>query len=159
MNAPSMRLIVPHFGERPSYFPLVVKSMARNPDVSWLLFTDRPVADAPPNVVVRRCDFADLAARFRRHFDFAISLDRPYKFCDFRPAFGEIFEAELAGYDVWGHCDLDVIFGRIQYRSARTTSRPGGRIVRFCRWTRSAVRLTISPRSSRYSHTSPSSQA
>ena len=113
-GAPSMRLIVPHFGDRPSYFPLVLKSMACNPDVHWLLFTEGPVQNAPPNVTVRRCEFTDLAARIRSHFEFEVSLDSPYKLCDFRPAFGEIFAAELAGYDFWGHSDLDVVFGRIR---------------------------------------------
>jgi hypothetical protein len=110
----SIRLIVPYFGERPPYLPLVVKSMASNPDVDWLLLTDAPVPDAPPNVAVQVCEFADLAARIRGHFDFEISLERPYKLCDFRPAYGEIFREELAGYDFWGHCDLDVVFGRIR---------------------------------------------
>ena len=109
-----MRLIAPHYGERPPYLPLVLRSMAHNPDVSWLLLTDRPVPDAPPNVTVRLCGFADLAARIQDNFDFQISLERPYKLCDFRPAFGEIFRAELAGCDFWGHCDLDVVFGRIR---------------------------------------------
>ena len=52
--------------------------------------------------------------RVRSFFDFEISLERPYKLCDFRPAFGEIFADELAGYDFWGHSDLDVVFGRIR---------------------------------------------
>jgi hypothetical protein len=112
--SPSMGLVVPHFGPRPAYFPLVLRSMAANPDVSWLLLTEQPVPDAPPNVVVQRCEFGDLAKRVRSFFDFEISLERPYKICDFRPAFGEIFADELAGYDFWGHCDLDVIFGRIR---------------------------------------------
>ncbi len=114
VTGPSIRLVVPYFGERPSYMPLVVKSMAHNPDVHWLLITDEPVPDAPPNVTVRVCGFPDLVARIQSHFDFEISLERPYKLCDFRPAFGEIFQAELAGYDFWGHCDLDVIFGRVR---------------------------------------------
>ena len=114
LGLPSVRLVVPHFGVRPPYFRLVVRSMAANPDVSWLLLTDRPVPEAPPNVVVRLCRFEDLAARIRGCFEFPVSLERPYKLCDFRPAFGEIFAAELAGYDFWGHCDLDVVFGRIR---------------------------------------------
>jgi len=114
MSLPSMRLIVPHFGNRPSWFPLVVRSMATNPDVHWLLFTDQPVAHAPPNLVVEVCEFEDLVARIRGHFPFEISLDRPYKLCDFRPAFGEIFADELSAYEFWGHCDLDVVFGRIR---------------------------------------------
>jgi hypothetical protein len=113
MTAPSIRLIVPYFGERPPYLPLVLKSMAHNPDVHWLLITDRKVPDAPPNVAVHLCGFEELAARIRTCFDFPISLESPYKLCDFRPAYGEIFREELEGYDFWGHCDLDVIFGRI----------------------------------------------
>jgi hypothetical protein len=113
-GAPSMQLIVPHFGDRPTYFPLVLRSMACNPDVHWLLFTEGPVPHLPPNVTVRHCEFAELAARIRSHFDFEVSLDSPYKLCDFRPAFGEIFADELAGYDFWGHSDLDVVFGRIR---------------------------------------------
>ena len=109
-----MRLIVPHFGERPSYFPLVLRSMACNPDVQWLMLTEAPVEQAPPNLIVRICEFADVATRIRGHFDFDIALDDPYKLCDFRPAFGEIFADELAGCDFWGHCDLDVVFGRIR---------------------------------------------
>ena len=114
VTGPSMRLVVPYFGERPSYMPLVVKSMAHNPDIHWLLITDEPVRDAPPNVSVHPCKFADLVARIQIHFDFRISLETPYKLCDFRPAFGEVFAQELAGYDFWGHCDLDVVFGRIR---------------------------------------------
>jgi hypothetical protein len=112
--SPSIRLVVPYFGERPAYFPLVVRSMAANPDVSWLLVTDDPVTDAPPNVAVQMCAFDDLAKRIKNFFDFEISLERPYKLCDFRPAFGEIFADELAGFDFWGHSDLDLIFGQIR---------------------------------------------
>jgi hypothetical protein len=109
-----MRFVVPYFGPRPPYFPLVLRSMAANPDVSWLLLTDEPVPEAPPNVAVEAYTFAELSRRIRGSFDFPVSLEQPYKLCDFRPAFGEIFAPELAGYDFWGHCDLDLIFGRIR---------------------------------------------
>jgi hypothetical protein len=114
MIEPSIRLVATHFGGLPSYFPLTLRSMAGNPDVSWLLLTDQPVPDAPPNVAVRVCRFEDLVTRIRSHFDFPVSLERPYKVCDFRPAFGEILADDLAGYDFWGYCDLDLIFGRIR---------------------------------------------
>ncbi len=114
MTEPSIRLVAAHFGALPSYFPLTLRSMAGNPDVSWLLLTDQPVPDPPPNVTVRSCGFEELATRIRAHFDFPVSLAQPYKLCDFRPAFGEIFAAELDGYDFWGSCDLDLVFGRIR---------------------------------------------
>jgi hypothetical protein len=91
VTGPSIRLVVPYFGVRPSYLPLVIKSMAHNPDVHWLLLTDAPLPDAPPHVAVQVWRFAHLAARIQSHFDFEISLERPYKLCDFRPAFGEVF--------------------------------------------------------------------
>ena len=124
MTGPSVRLVVPYFGPRPSYLPLVLKSMAANPDVDWLLLTESPVPDAPPNVGVHRWEFADLAARIQGSFDFRICLERPYKLCDFRPAFGEVFADELRGYDWWGHSDLDVLFGRVP---ARISAGGGGR--------------------------------
>lgn len=111
---PSIRLVVPYFGARPSYFPLVVRSMAANPDVDWLLLTDAPVPGAPPNLTVQRCDFPDLVTRVQRSFDFPLAIESPYKLCDLRPAFGEVFADELAGCDFWGHCDLDVLFGRVR---------------------------------------------
>ena len=113
-SLPSIRLVVPHFGERPPYFPLVLRSMAGNPEVSWLLLTEQPVPEAPPNVTVELCEFDELVKRIQSHVEFEIALTSPYKLCDFRPAFGEIFADELAGYDFWGHCDLDVLFGRIR---------------------------------------------
>jgi hypothetical protein len=85
-----------------------------------------PLPDAPLNVAVQLCEFEDLAKRIRRHFEFEISLERPYKLCDFRPAFGEIFADELTGYDFWGHSDLDLDFGRIRGHLSRTSGRPPG---------------------------------
>ena len=86
--------------------------MATNP--GRVVAAAHRAAGAPPNVAVQRCEFGDLAKRIWSLFDFEISLERPYKLCDFRPAFGEIFADELAGYDFWGHSDLDLIFGQIR---------------------------------------------
>lgn len=40
-------------------------------------------------------------------------LETPYKLCDYRPMYGLIFEDYLNGYQYWGHCDNDLIFGCI----------------------------------------------
>lgn len=47
-------------------------------------------------------------------FDFEVSLPQPYKLCDFKPAYGEVFRDLLKEYDFWGHCDDDLIFGDIR---------------------------------------------
>lgn len=41
-------------------------------------------------------------------------IPQSYKLCDFRVAYGEIFSTLLIGYDFWGHCDNDLIFGDIR---------------------------------------------
>ena len=33
------------------------------------------------------------------------------KLCDYRPALGEMYADEVAGYDFWGHTDLDCVYG------------------------------------------------
>lgn len=54
--------------------------------------------------------FRELAGqKLGRRFDFR----KAYKVCDFRPAFGRIFEDQIRGYEFWGHCDLDIIWGQI----------------------------------------------
>lgn len=57
--------------------------------------------------------FDALRARFQTKFSFPLSLERPYKLRDYRPAYGFLLEEELRGYDFWGCCDVDMMFGDI----------------------------------------------
>jgi hypothetical protein len=107
------RLVIPYFGSLPNYMSLVLRSMAANPMFNWILFTDNDLRKVPSNVEVVKISFPALRQRIASHYPFTIALDRPYKLCDFRPAFGELFAEELQGYRFWGQCDLDVIFGQI----------------------------------------------
>lgn len=108
-------LLVPYFGSLPNYFEYWLKSVEKNPTIDFHLFVDKPFShNVPPNVKVTICEFLELKQRFVDLFDFPISLEQPYKICDFRPAFGLAFENEVDGYDYWGHCDLDMVFGDIR---------------------------------------------
>ena len=31
--------------------------------------------------------------------------------CDYKVAYGEMFQDYIKEYDFWGHCDMDMIFG------------------------------------------------
>lgn len=44
-----------------------------------------------------------------------ISLEKPYKLCDFKEIYGIIFEDYIKNYDYWGECDFDVVFGDLRY--------------------------------------------
>lgn len=111
---PSVALVAPYFGPLPGHFPLLLRTIARNDAIRWLLVTDQDVPAAPDNVTVVATTFEAFVARVQAHYDFRIGLASPYKICDFRPAFGELFAEELAGHEWWGHCDFDVLFGDVR---------------------------------------------
>lgn len=54
-----------------------------------------------------------MKALFEQKLHTKISLESPYKLCDFKPMYGYLFENYLIGYEFWGHCDNDLIFGNI----------------------------------------------
>lgn len=108
-------LIQPYFGKFPDYFPLHLLTIAKNPEITWIFFTD----DKTPyqwskNCEVHYMEFPEMQNFISEKFDFKIALEKPYKVCDFRPAFGYIFEDYLKCYDFWGHCDVDVLWGNMQ---------------------------------------------
>lgn len=112
----SIAFIVPWGGGKlPTYFQLWLESCRRNPSVDFLVFTDDYTEYSyPDNVKVHYMSFEQMKELFQNHYDFPLSISAPYKFCDFRPAFGEIFSDYLVGYDYWGHCDVDLIWGDIR---------------------------------------------
>lgn len=110
-------LFLPYFGKFPNYFRLWIKSVAINPEIQFILITDQNLtATLPSNLHVIKKEFKDIQRLIKNKFNkLDISLDSPYKLCDFRPAYGYIFDnlIEKYGLDYWGFCDPDVIWGRI----------------------------------------------
>lgn len=105
-------LFLPYFGKLPNYFQLYLQSCKYNKDFDWLIITDDLTPyEYPDNVIVINHTFEDIKAWIQSKFDFEISLKRPYKLCDYRPAFGYIFEQYIAEYDFWGCADPDCIWG------------------------------------------------
>ena len=106
--------ILPYYGTLPNYFQVFLNTCATNPDFDWLLFTDDHTAyDYPDNVHVHYETFSDMQERAKRCFDFPICLKQPYKLCDYKPTYGLLFSDYLQDYAFWGHCDCDVVFGRL----------------------------------------------
>ncbi|MBO7090099.1 MAG: hypothetical protein J6W70_09355 [Lentisphaeria bacterium] len=107
-------IVICWFGPLPVVFPLWCKSCAANPTVDWLLFTDQEPS-VPDNVHVHRMSFAEIGELARRKLDFPeLSLEKPYKLCDYKVMYGVIFDDWLKEYDFWGYCDLDMVFGDLR---------------------------------------------
>lgn len=111
----SILYIVPYFGKFPNLFSVWLHSCANNPTVNWLILTDdKRNFCYPSNVKVEYTTFAAVRERIQKLFDFEINLSQPYKLCDFRIAYGLAFADYLKGYDFWGFCDIDLIWGNIR---------------------------------------------
>lgn len=106
----------PYFGKLPHHFNLWLKSCSYNKKIKFLIFTDDTdikVTDVPENVEIRHITFSELKEQIQKKFNFNIAINSPYKLCDYKPAYGYIFEEELEKYKYWGYCDLDMIFGDV----------------------------------------------
>lgn len=107
-------LIIPFFGKFRPDFKYWLKSVEYNSTIDFLLITDQSV-EVPNNVRIIKSTFKSFVNRVQQFYQFPIALNNPYKICDFKPAFGEIFQNEIKCYDFWGHCDTDLIFGDIRH--------------------------------------------
>ena len=112
-----IRLIIPYFGKLPKFFPYFLLTAQRNDKINFLIFTDQKVDQFEllnaENIEFKTLSFEDFREKVQSKFDFEISLKTPYKLCDYKVAYGFIFEEELKEYDYWGFCDTDVLLGDI----------------------------------------------
>ena len=107
--------IIPYFGRFKSYFPLFLLTCKANPSFNWLLFTDSEEKyDYPENVSVIKMRFADFKELVNQAFSFEINLDRPYKLCDYKPAYGYVLKEYIKDYKYWGYCDCDLLLGNLE---------------------------------------------
>lgn len=105
-------IILPYFGKFNNYFPLFLRSCAYNPAFDWLIFTDdKSEYEYPENVHVHYITFEDMQKLIQSKFKFEVSLEHPYKLCDYKATYGLVFKEYIEKYDFWGFCDCDLIFG------------------------------------------------
>lgn len=103
-----------YFGKLPSCFDLWLKSAQANTTVDFMVFTDTQHENLPDNVHFVLFTIEKMQKLASTKLGFNVCLERPYKCCDFRPAYGLIFEDYLNEYDYWGHCDFDLIWGDLR---------------------------------------------
>ena len=104
--------VLPYFGKFKNYFPLFLKSFKFNNDFDLIIFTDNKYNyDYPQNVYVHYMEFNELKNLIYSKIPFDIRISTPYKLCDYKVAYGLIFEEYLKPYKFWGFCDCDLIFG------------------------------------------------
>lgn len=105
-------LVVVYTGQWPRWCQLFFDSVGRNPVIDLVLVcSESPPCPPPANVHAVRLTVDELAARFSAATGLKLNSVTGHKLCDFRPFFGLAFEDFLRGYDFWGFCDVDMVFG------------------------------------------------
>lgn len=107
-------IIVPYFGKFPPMFKYWLKTAISNSTIDFLIFTDQNLK-SQNNIKVVNMPFEEMKDYIQKKFEFDISLEKAYKLCDYRLAFGYIFEEYVKGYDFWGYCDVDMVLGDIRH--------------------------------------------
>lgn len=111
----SICYIVPYFGRLPENFQIWLLGCKYNPTIDWIIYTDdNRCFDYPKNVKVQYCSFEEMKKRIQSFYDFEVDLSRPWRLALMKPAYGEIFSDDLKGYDFWGYCDIDLMWGDIR---------------------------------------------
>jgi len=112
----SIVLLVCYFGKFPWYFDYFVHSCKYNPSVDFYIITDdiAYTNPLPNNVKLIYKTLNEVSLLATKKLGFEINITYGYKLCDFKPAYGFIFPELIKGYDFWGYCDIDVIFGNIR---------------------------------------------
>ena len=106
-------ILFPYFGTLPPQYGMWRASAIANTDIDFVFFTDCDV-EPTSNITVHKMQFDHFRQLMQRAFDFPIVLDRPYKICEYRPAFAYALPEYVQGYDFWGWGDLDVVYGDIR---------------------------------------------
>lgn len=111
----SICFIVCYYGNLPEYFKVWLTSCGKNESINFIVFTDdKYYEEVPSNVSIIQMPFEEVKRRMQAVFDFKICLNSPYKLCDYKPVYGEAFSDYINGYDYWGYCDVDLIWGDIR---------------------------------------------
>ncbi len=110
----SVILIIPYLGKWPLWFDAHLVSIAQNPSINWLFITDCEIPNEfPQNVRFVTTSLESLKTKINNVLGMDVPLS-PRKLCDLRPAYGELFQEYISGYDFWGFCDVDIIWGNIR---------------------------------------------
>lgn len=115
MKKLNITLIICYYGDWPEWFPIFLQTCSYNPTIDFLIFSNcAPAFRQYDNVRFVGSDLAAFRALASEKLGLAVTIEEPYKLCDFKPAYGVIFEDYLGEADFWGHCDIDIVLGDIR---------------------------------------------
>ncbi len=110
----SICFVICYFGKLPVWFDAFMLSCQKNKAINWLIFTDAsPPKLYPDNITFQYLNLDKFNTLAKAATAKNVAIKMPYKLCDFKPLYGDLFKSYLKAYTYWGHCDLDLVWGDI----------------------------------------------
>lgn len=107
-------MLVPYFGKWPAWINFLIESCKRNGNIDWYFITDcDPPENTGKNIHFIEFSFDDYSTFVSKSLKIDFKPDSAYKCCDIKPCVGFLHATLIEGYDFFGFCDIDVIFGNI----------------------------------------------
>ena len=107
-------IIFPYFGNLPPQYRAWRATALCNPSIDFMFFTDADV-DPAENIIIHKMQFSAFQQIVQKAFDFQITLNRPYKLCEYKQSYGYILQDYIKDYDFWGFGDLDLVYGDLRF--------------------------------------------
>lgn len=107
-------IVICYFGKFLDTIDTFWHSCKNNPEFDWLVVTDCDTDNLPENVRVLKMTLKDVKELAENKIGMELRLESPYKLCDYKVAYGLIFEDYLKDFDFWGYSDTDVVYGDLK---------------------------------------------
>lgn len=108
--------IVCYFGKFPNYFPLWIQTAEMNTKFDFFIFTDQnPSFSKSSNVRIIPMTFRQMKEIIKTKLGNRFVIRTPYKLCDYKVAYGLLFEDYIREYPFWGFCDIDTLLGNLNH--------------------------------------------
>ena len=111
-NNLKITIIILYNNPWPHWFKYFLRSCEANKNIEWLIFSENNSPETTPeNVRFVYISVVDLSKRIKEKLGIDPVIIHPFKFSDFKPAFGLIFNEYIHDSTFWGYCDIDLVFG------------------------------------------------
>jgi hypothetical protein len=108
----TIAFIVTYFGPFPPWIEYFLRSCELNSSITFFFYSDNATPkQLPENVHYTHCSFDQYIHCVSQRLEIDFCPTDSYKLCDIKPALGHIHKKELEGYNFWGACDIDLVWG------------------------------------------------
>lgn len=110
-------IILCYYGVFSNTFQSYLDTCGNNPSIDWIIVTDHDIKReyiCPENVSQINITLRELEQLICEKLNYAVEIRTPYKLCDYKVAYGLIFEDYIGDYDWWGYGDCDVLYGNLR---------------------------------------------